>query len=80
MIASISAELLEIEAQLEEVNKGMQSVQERTEQEEALIQEILNAKEIYKSATVEQKKAILNLLINRIEVADTDEVDIFLNI
>lgn len=80
MIASISAELLEIEAQLEEVNKGMQSVQERTEQEEALIQEILNAKEIYKSATVEQKKAILNLLINRIEVADTDDIDIFLNI
>lgn len=47
---------------------------------EVLITNILKAKEIFKSATIPQKKAILQMLINRIEVSDTNEANIFLNI
>jgi DNA invertase Pin-like site-specific DNA recombinase len=47
---------------------------------ELLITNILKAKEIFKSATIPQKKAILQMLIRRIEVSDTNKCDIFLNI
>ena len=62
------------------VDNDIESVQDKIVQDEALVREILNAKDIYESATIEQKKAILQLLINRIEVADVDSVDIYLNI
>lgn len=45
-----------------------------------LINNILKAKEIYNNASFEQKKSILQLLINRIEVTDVNEADIYLNI
>ena len=80
MISNISVELLEIEEQLGIVDNDIESVQDKIVQDEALVREILNAKDIYESATIEQKKAILQLLINRIEVADVDSVDIYLNI
>ena len=80
MIQNISVELLEIEEQLESLNNDIESVNSKAAYQESLIQEVLNAKDIYKSATIEQKKAILHLLINRIEVTDVDDADIYLNI
>lgn len=49
-------------------------------QQESLIKNLLNAKEIYKNATIEQKKAIIQIIVKRIEVRDINDFDIFLNI
>ena len=80
MIHNISNELTELEQQLKKVDEELEALQEQTAYHESLIANILNAKEIYKSASVVQKKAILQLLIKRIEVSDVNEADIFLNI
>jgi septal ring factor EnvC (AmiA/AmiB activator) len=74
-------------------NQGAQLQQQITEKEteiasllesevanESIIANILNAKNIFKNATIPQKKAILQMLIRRIEVSDVGEADIFLNI
>jgi hypothetical protein len=80
MIATVRSELLEIEEQLDIVDNDIESVQDKIVQDEALVREVLNARDIYESGTVAQKKAILQLLINRIEVADVNDIDIYLNI
>ena len=80
MIHNITNELTELEEQLNKVNKDIEALQEQTNYHEALIANILNAKAIYQTASIAQKKAILHMLINRVEVSDTNEADIFLNI
>ncbi len=80
MIHNITVELAEIEEQLTFLNSELNALQQQTAYQEALIADILNAKDIYRSAHIAQKKAVLHMLINRIEVSDTDEADIFLNI
>ena len=80
MIQGIASELLEIDAQLDRINQELESLKERSAYHESLIANLLNAKAIYKTASIAQKKAILNMLINRIEVSDTNDADIFLNI
>lgn len=80
MIHNITNELAELEEQLNKVNKDIEALQEQTNYHEALIANILNAKAIYQTASIAQKKAILHMLINRVEVSDTNEADIFLNI
>ena len=80
MIHNITNELAELEEQLNKINKDIEALQEQTNYHEVLIANILNAKEIYKSASIAQKKTILHMLINRVEVSDTNEADIFLNI
>jgi hypothetical protein len=80
MIATVRSELLEIEEQLDIVDNDIESVQDKIVQDEALVREVLNARNIYESGTVAQKKAILQLLINRIEVADVNDIDVYLNI
>lgn len=44
------------------------------------IQDILDAKGIYLNASIESKKAILQLIVKEIVATDYDKVDIFLNI
>ena len=80
VIANVSSELTDLEQQLIKINEDIESLQEQTNYHESLIENILNAKAIYKSASIVQKKAILQLLISRIEVSDTNKADIFLNI
>ena len=80
MIQGIASELLDIDAQLDRINQELESLKERSTYHESLIANLLNAKAIYKTASIAQKKAILNMLINRIEVSDTNDADIFLNI
>jgi DNA invertase Pin-like site-specific DNA recombinase len=80
VIANVSSELTDLEQQLIKINEDIESLQEQTNYHESLIENILNAKAIYKSASIVQKKAILQLLVDRIEVSDTNEADIFLNI
>jgi DNA invertase Pin-like site-specific DNA recombinase len=80
MIESVESELSELEQQLTILNNELDAIQEQAAYQEALIADILNACEIYKSASIVQKKAILNMLISRIEVTDINNADIYLNI
>ena len=80
MIASVSEELADIEEQLNLQRGELEHMQQQAIHQEAIIADILNARDIYKSAGTQQKKAILQMLINRIEVADVNDVDIYLNI
>jgi uncharacterized coiled-coil protein SlyX len=80
MIANVTTELAQIEQQLDSYREQLSALQEQTQYHESLIANILNAKAIYGSASVPQKKAILRTLIDRIEVSDTDSADIYLQI
>jgi hypothetical protein len=80
MIHNITNELSDIEKQLNTLRSELETLHQQSAYQEALVADILKAKSIFKSATIAQKKAILQLLINRIEVSDTNEADIFLNI
>ena len=80
MIASVSEELVDIEEQLNIQQESLNQIKEQTSYQEALIADILNACDIYKNAGTQQKKAVLQLLISRIEVSDVNEADIYLNI
>ena len=80
MINDVSVELADIEESLKSFTTTLEELQEQTSHQEALIADILNACDIYKSAAIAQKKAILQLLISRIEVSDVNEADIYLNI
>lgn len=80
MIANVTTELAEIEEQLDSYREQKEALQEQTNYHESLIANILNAKAIYGSASIPQKKAILRTLIDRIEVSDTDEANIYLQI
>ena len=80
MINDVSVELADIEEQLNLQRGELEHMQEQAIHQEAIIADILNARDIYKSAGIQQKKAILQMLVNRIEVSDVDSVDIYLNI
>jgi hypothetical protein len=80
MIQNNNEELIRLEEQLTTLNNELDALQEQAVHQEALIADILNAKEIYKTASPTQKKAVLQLLIARIDVSDVDSADIYLNI
>lgn len=80
MIASITSELADIEQQLIIQQESLNQIKEQASHHAHFIRSILNARDIYKSAGIQQKKAILQLLIARIEVADVNDVHIILNI
>ena len=80
MIHNITNELLDIDVQLDKVNEDINTLQEQTNYHESLIANILNAKSIYQTASIAQKKAVLHLLVSRIEVSETDSANIYLNI
>lgn len=80
MINDVSVELETIEQQMNLHNGELEHMQQQAIHQEAIIADILNARDIYKSAGIQQKKAILQMLVNRIEVADVNDVDIYLNI
>lgn len=80
MIESVGRELADVEEQLILQRGELENIQEQAIHQEAIIADILNARDIYKSAGIPQKKAILQMLINRIEVSDVNSADIYLNI
>ena len=80
MINDVSVELADIEEQLNMLRDKLNNIKEYASHQEALIADILNARDIYKNAGTQQKKAVLQLLVDRIEVSDVNDVDIYLNI
>ena len=80
LISNKNEELAQLQLSLVEKEAELSLLSEAEKTNEALIANILHAKEIYSSSSNASKKAILQLLIQRIEVTDTDSVDIYLNI
>ena len=80
MINEVSLEIETIENNLSIYNNELDKLKKEDEHQKNLINNILEAKEIYRRASDIQKKAILQLLIKRIEVIDTNDFNIFLNI
>ena len=80
LISNKNSEAAILQKRIDDTEIKLQQLIESENANEALIAATLKAKEIYRSAIVPQKKAILRTLIDRIEVSDTDEADIFLQI
>ena len=80
LISNKNKKAAQIQQLVSEKEAEIQHLTESEAANEALIADILNACDIYKSAAIAQKKAILQLLISRIEVSDVNEADIYLNI
>ena len=80
IINEVSIELETIDNDLVIYNQQLDKLREEDAHQNELIENILEAKDIYRRASDIQKKAILQLLIKKIEVSDTDKFDIFLNI
>ena len=80
MITNVKEELSEINEKLEQIQFELDSIINEENHQEELVEQVLNAKDIYARADNIKKKAVLNLLIKRIEVSDIDDYDIYLNI
>jgi hypothetical protein len=80
LISNKNSEAAILQKRIDDTEIKLQQLIESENANETLIAATLKAKEIYRSATVPQKKAILRTLIDRIEVSDTNEADIFLQI
>lgn len=80
LISNKNSEAAILQQRIDDTEMKLQQLIESEVTNESLIANILHAKAIYKNATIPQKKAILQLLISRIEVSDTNKADIFLNI
>lgn len=80
LISNKNKELEQLRLSIEEKEAQILKLHESDKANESLIANILRAKDIYKSANNSSKKAILQMLIRRIDVSDTNDADIYLNI
>lgn len=65
---------------LDKKKSELKAEEQMKDKNEELIDSLLDFKNLYRNGTVEQQKIILNQLIDRIIVRDTDDLDIYLNI
>ena len=65
---------------LDKKKKELAAEELKNERSEELVDSLLDFKNLYEHGTVEQQKIILNQLIDKIVVRDTDDLDIYLNI
>ena len=80
LIENTNHEIETLKKQLEDITTELNELKKKEDYQQEFISNILNAKDIYKNASIQDKKAILNLLIKEIIVRDTDDYDIYLNI
>lgn len=69
-----------LESELEDKKKRLAKEQSRTDRREDLVDSLLDFKYLYEKGNVEQQKIILNQLIEKVVVRDTDDFDIYLNL
>lgn len=69
-----------LESELEDKKKRLVKEQLRTDRREDLVDSLLDFKYLYEKGNVEQQKIILNQLIEKVVVRDTDDFDIYLNL
>ena len=80
VIKTVTNDIANAKAELEHKTNELLVIKEQEQHQEEVIHKIIDAKEIYKNATISQKKNILNLIVDRIEVSDTDSFDIYLKL
>lgn len=80
IIDSKKSELFQLQQQLQNKELRYNDINNEIDTQLQQINNILNAKDIYTNATIEQKKSILHLIVKQITVTDYGIVDIFLNI
>ena len=69
-----------LESELEDKKKRLTKEQLKTDNREDLVDSLLDFKYLYEKGNVEQQKIILNQLIEKVVVRDTDDFDIYLNL
>jgi hypothetical protein len=69
-----------LESELEDKKKRLAKEQLKTNNRESLVDSLLDFKYLYEKGNVEQQKIILNQLIEKVVVRDTDDFDIYLNL
>ena len=79
-INRIKIEMDELEKELADKQEELDKIDESTKFNNALINKLINLKSVYNNASNDKKKAILNFMIDRIVVYDTNKFDIFLKI
>lgn len=80
LITTKKSDIAELELKKEDIQGRLDNLLIQEQHQEHMIDNVLEAKKIYAKASPVQKKAILHLLVDRIEVKDTNDVSIFLNI
>ena len=80
VISDIKEEISSISKELEKKQDELNSIQLEDNAHMELIDKILEIKDIYIGANNIKKKAILNVLVNKVVVRDIEDFDIFLNI
>ncbi len=80
LITKTNENIKELQEQLRYKQNEIDIINQNESHQEQLIENLLYARDIYSNASNEQKKAILNLMIKKIEVKDINDFDIFLNI
>ena len=80
MITTVKSEIEEIKEKLEQKNKELENINNQETHQQQLIENIIQARDIYRMADPTKKRAILNLLVSKIEVEDLDKFYIYLNI
>lgn len=80
VISDIKEEISSISKELEKKQDELNSIQLEDNAHIELIDKILEIKDIYIGANNIKKKAILNVLVNKVVVRDIEDFDIFLNI
>ncbi|MBQ8192532.1 MAG: recombinase family protein [Bacilli bacterium] len=66
--------------ELEEKENNLSNLLSIEKENKSLINNIISASKIYNTASIAQKKAILQLLIKKIVITSYDDIDIYLNI
>lgn len=80
LISDNETELTILEERKKEVSAKWNHVSNKIEKQLRHIDNILNAKEIYMNSSIEAKKSILCIIINKIIVSDYENIKILLNI
>ena len=79
-ISSMKDEIEVIESELLKEQNSLDKINSESEANDKLINKIIDLKTAYKVASKDKKKAMLNVMINKIIVYDIDAFDIYLKI
>jgi hypothetical protein len=80
LITNKIAEISSLKTDRDEAVIRLSSANNKEQQQMNQINNLLDAKDIYINASVESKKAVLHLIVDKVIVRDYDALDIFLHI
>ena len=80
IVKQVESSIAQLTEDLELKKKKLAAEELRSGKQDDLIDHLLDFKHLYKKGTVEQQKIILNQLIDKVVVRDTDDFDIYLKL